>query len=151
MVFVLEKKKRGIKSYRFMTRLRRYATAAWDSAESTTSRVVIYKKHRHASSWDTTPRFSTKISGNDLVDIFEKAALTKAAKYSVSVSFPPWLRITSVTAANTAQICETHQVTMLQQQKYSASSFTNCIFVSSISIVASTPTNVINNASVFCF
>ena len=30
--------------------------------------------------------------------------LTRAAKYSVSVSFPPWALITSVTAANTAQI-----------------------------------------------
>lgn len=33
---------------------------------------------------------------------------TKAAKYSVSVSFPPWERITSVMAASTAQICRTN-------------------------------------------
>lgn len=45
----------------------------------------------------------------------KRAALTKAAKYSVSVSFPPWPRITSVTAANTAQICDTHQVKCHQQ------------------------------------
>lgn len=33
-----------LKSNRFMTRLRRYPTAAWDSGESTTSSVVIYRK-----------------------------------------------------------------------------------------------------------
>ena len=45
----------------------------------------------------------------------EKEELTKAAKYSVSVSFPPWPRITSVTAANTAQICEAHQAIWIKQ------------------------------------
>lgn len=56
--FVLwgKKKKKLSKSHRFMTRFRRYATAACDSAESTTSRVVIYNKHSHAS-------FSTKVLG----------------------------------------------------------------------------------------
>lgn len=49
------KKKKLFKSNRFMTRLRRYATAACDSAESTTSRVVIYKNHSHALISDTVP------------------------------------------------------------------------------------------------
>ncbi len=51
----------------------------------------------------------------------KKAALTRAAKYSVSVSFPPCPRMTSVTAANTAQICDAHQVTELQPKEKAAS------------------------------
>jgi hypothetical protein len=35
----------------------------------------------------------------------DSKAVIKAAKYSISVCEPPWLLITSVTAANTAQIC----------------------------------------------
>lgn len=41
-------------SHRFITRLRRYATAACDSAESTASRVVIYDRQRQALFADTT-------------------------------------------------------------------------------------------------
>lgn len=41
-------------------------------------------------------------------------ALTSAAKYSVSVSLPPWARITSVTAASTAQICQGVTVSTLR-------------------------------------
>ena len=103
--------KKSNKSHRFMTRLRRYATAACDSAESTTSRVVIYQQHRYALFFSNTKVIWLCFRHRTM----EKEELTKAAKYSVSVSFPPWPRITSVTAANTAQICEAHQAIWIKQ------------------------------------
>ena len=43
------------------------------------------------------------------LDKLETNQLTRAAKYEVSVSFPPSCLITSVTAANTARICSKRQ------------------------------------------
>lgn len=80
--------------------------------------------------------------------IGKNTILTKAAKYSVSVSFPPWLRITSVTAAKTAQICEAYQDIVKATSKLSDLDY---VFISTAGTLASVGTNILNNFSVPSF